>query len=520
MLPSNPKQKMVHGMSEPAKLHVRLNRNTDWIMERLGGNDDLVSRRLRIGQDASREIAMFYMEGLAEEKSIQQFVIEPLMAYGRSLETIGEEGESLLHRIQDSVVSAGHLKELDRLDAAIDALLNGCVVLLADGSEFGFQISMAGWEQRAVAEPTNQTVIRGPKEAFTENVRVNTALIRRIIKNPDLLLQKRIIGRSTKTNVSVMYIRGLADERAVSEVNRRLTAIDTDAILESGYIEEFIQDEPYTIFPTVQNTERPDTVAAALLEGRVAILIDGTPHVLMVPALFVQFFQAAEDYYQRADISTLLRMLRYFGLFIAALAPALYIAITTYHQEMIPTQLLISLAAQREGVPFPAFIEALVMEATYEVLREAGVRMPRAVGQAVSIVGTLVIGQAAVEAGIISASMIIVVSITAISSYVIPQFDMSIAVRITRFLFMGLAAAFGLFGIFVGMIALLLHLSSLRSFGVPYMTPAGPIVLSDLKDVILRVQHPQLTTRPRFFSKRNWVRQRKAPGQTERKGRS
>ena len=228
--------------------------------------------------------------------------------------------------------------------------------------------------------------------------------------------------------------------------------------------------------------------------------------MLIVPALFVQFFQAAEDYYQRADISTLLRGLRYFGLFVAALAPALYIAITTFHQEMLPTQLLISLAAQREGVPFPAFMEALMMEATYEILREAGIRMPRAVGQAVSIVGTLVIGQAAVEAGIISASMIIVVSITAISSYVIPEFDMSIAVRITRFLFMGLAAAFGLFGIFVGMNALLLHLASLRSFGGPYMAPVGPFVVGDQKDVILRVPRPGMKTRPRVFGKRNRIR--------------
>lgn len=508
----------MHGLSETSKLHVSLQRNIDEIMGRLGANDDLISRRFRIGRDASREAAIFYIDGLAEEKSIYQFIIEPLMAYGLSENRALAEEASLMGRIKDSVLSVGHLKELDRFDAAIEALMSGCVVFFLDGCDDGIQISMAGWEQRAVGEPSNQTVIRGPKEAFTENIRVNTALIRRIVKSPNLLLLNRIVGRATKTNVSVMYIRGLADEQAIAEVKRRLAAIDTDAILESGYIEEFIQDEPYTIFPTIQNTERPDTVAAALLEGRIAILIDGTPHVLIVPALFVQFFQAAEDYYQRADISTLLRVLRFFGLFIAALAPALYIAVTTYHQEMLPTQLLISLAAQREGVPFPAFIEALMMEVTYEVLREAGVRMPRAVGQAVSIVGTLVIGQAAVEAGIISASMIIVVSITAISSYVIPEFDMSIAVRITRFLFMGLAAAFGLFGIFIGMIALLLHLSSLRSFGVPYMTPAGPLVISDQKDTILRAPHPSMKTRPRFFGMRNCVRQRGRPEQSPRRG--
>lgn len=501
-------------MNENLRFQPGLLSNLGAITERTGGSDDLIVRRLRTGEGLVQEFALVYIDGLADENSIHRFVMEPLMTFGAA-DAIDRSGEpGLLGRLKDSVLAVGQIQELFDAGEAADSLMEGSVVVLAEGFGQALGISLPGWEHRSVTEPTNQTVIRGPKEAFTEEIRVNSSLIRRIVKNPDLVLKNRKIGQATKTNVSVMYIRGIADEQAVEEVNRRLSAIDTDSILESGYIEEFIQDEPYTIFPTIQNTERPDVVAAALLEGRVALLIDGTPHALIVPALFVQFFQAAEDYYQRADISTLLRGLRYFGLFVAALAPALYIAITTFHQEMLPTQLLISLAAQREGVPFPAFIEALIMEATYEILREAGIRMPRAVGQAVSIVGTLVIGQAAVEAGIISASMIIVVSITAISSYVIPEFDMSIAVRITRFLFMGLAAAFGLFGIFVGMNALLLHLASLRSFGVPYMAPVGPFVVGDQKDVILRVSRPGMKTRPRVFGKRNRIR-----GGRSRKGR-
>ncbi len=498
-------------MTGSADLENSLKANVASVKERTGGSDDLVVRDVRIGsEDAGVDFAILYFEGLTEEKSINQFIIEPLMNFGTSHgERPLANDNQLMEHLRKSVLAVGQIEAISDLAAATDALMNGGVLVLSEGFAQGLRISMAGGEQRAVAEPTNQSVIRGPKESFTENIRVNSALIRRIIKAPNLVLHNRKLGKETRTNVSVMYIQGIADTKALSEVERRLGSIDTDAILESGYIEEFIQDEPYTIFPTVQNTERPDTVAAALLEGRIAILIDGTPHVLIVPALFVQFFQASEDYYQRADISTLLRVLRYFGLFIATLVPALYVAITTYHQEMIPTQLLISLAAQREGVPFPAFVEAIIMEATYEILREAGVRMPRAVGQAVSIVGTLVIGQAAVEAGIISASMIIVVSITAISSYVIPVFDMSIAVRITRFLFMGLAAAFGMFGIFVGMCAMLLHLSSLRSFGVPYMAPVGPLVLSDQKDVILRVPHRSMKTRPSLFGKLNPIRTRR-----------
>jgi len=246
----------------------------------------------------------------------------------------------------------------------------------------------------------------------------------------------------------------------------------------------------------VYNSERPDVIAAGLLEGRVAILVDGTPFVLMVPGLFIHFYQSAEDYYQRADISTLLRILRLLGLFIALLGPSLYIAITTFHQEMLPTQLLLSLAAQREGVPFPAFIEALMMEVAFEILREAGIRMPKSVGQAISIVGTLVIGQAAVDAGIVSAAMVIVVAITAISSFIVPAFSLSISIRILRFGLMGLAASFGLFGITVGMIALILHMCSLRSFGIPYMSPFAPFIWSDQKDSIFRFPRWGLLSRP------------------------
>ncbi|WP_201001959.1 spore germination protein [Paenibacillus glycanilyticus] len=508
-------------MDNNSNLQACLKSNIESIKSYTNGSDDLIVREFRIGAGRTvRDIAILYFDGLTDERSINQFIMEPLMHEGNPRGELGHSNEEnqLLDTLKNTVLTVGQIHDVDRFELASESLLNGGIVVMLDGYLTGLSISMAGWEQRAVSEPTNQTVIRGPKEAFTENITVNTALIRRIIKDQRLTLKNRKIGKVTKTNVSIMYIVGIADEEALKEVNKRLAAIDTDSILESGYIEEFIQDEPYTIFPTVQNTERPDSAAAALLEGRIAILIDGTPHVLLVPALFVQFFQAAEDYYQRADISTLLRVLRYFGLFIATLVPSLYIAITTYQQEMLPTQLLISLAAQREGVPFPAFIEALIMEATYEILREAGVRMPRAVGQAVSIVGTLVIGQAAVEAGIISASMIIVVSITAISSYVIPEFDMSIAIRILRFIFMGLAAAFGMFGIFIGMSLLLLHLSSLRSFGVPYMSPVGPFNISDQKDVILRVPHTKMKTRPSMFNKLNPIRQRRS--RNKGKGRS
>lgn len=462
-------------------------------------SSDVVVREFTIGKTESVKAAIIYTEGLADAQTVRDSILESLMSEEKHPE------------IRQDCLPIGGVAEVADFAALYTEVLSGNTVILIEGSAKAVSAKTSGWKDRGINEPVSQTVIRGPREGFSETLRTNTALIRRKIKDANLLCEQKQIGRLTKTTVAVMYIKGVANDKVVEEVHERLDRIDIDGILESGNIEELIQDETFTPFPTIYNTERPDVVAANLLEGRVAILVDGTPFVLLVPALFVQSFQTAEDYYQRADISTLLRMLRYICFVIALLAPSLYIAVTTFHQEMLPTPLLISLAAQREGVPFPAFIEALLMETILEILREAGVRMPKAVGQAVSIVGALVIGQAAVEAGIVSASMVIVLSITAIASFVSPAFNMAISVRMLRFAMMALAASFGLFGITVGLLALLLHLNSLRSFGVPYMAPFGPFIASDQKDAILRLPLWGLFSRPRLISRKNVVREDLSP---------
>ncbi|WP_372632175.1 spore germination protein [Cohnella sp.] len=487
-----------------APLKTSLEENIRQVKAALGNSGDIIIREIPIGTDDEMKAGIFYAKGLAKTDSVHHFIIESLMldTRGTELKHKLSSGQNALQLIKDYALTAGEIKDVTDFETLFSALLSGKTIFLLDGYPQGFAIGLVGWEHRGVTEPTSQTVIRGPKEGFSEVLITNIALIRRKIKDPNLWLESRKIGRVTQTDVAMMFIKGFVHDQVIEEVRSRLDRIDIDGILESAYIEELIQEKTYSPFPTVFNTERPDVVAAALLEGRVAIVIDGTPFVLLVPALFGQFNQAAEDYYQRADIATLLRLLRYLCFIIALLGPSLYIAITTFHQEMIPTPLLISLAAQREGVPFPAFIEALVMEVTFEILREAGVRLPRAVGQAVSIVGALVIGQAAVEAGIISAAMVIVVSITAISSFVFPSYNMAISVRILRFGLMGLAASFGLFGITLGLIALVLHLSSLRSFGIPYMSPFAPFNLADQKDMLFRFPLRGMFSRPRLISQR------------------
>lgn len=380
-------------------------------------------------------------------------------------------------------------------------VFSGNTILLLDGMDQYLILNTIGPDGRSITESTSQTIIRGPKEAFTEKLTVNITLIRRIIKDKSLKIEKMSIGDLTKTDVAILYLDQIAKEAMLNEVRTRLKNIKVDSILDSGYIEEYIKDDPNSIFPTILNSERPDAVAGNLLEGKIAILVDGSPYVLTVPAFFIDFMQVSEDYYHHYIISSFIRLLRYVALILTLIVPAFYIALTTFHQEMIPTTLLVSIAAQREGVPFPAFVETFFMEIIFEILREAGIRMPRAVGSAISIVGALVLGQAAVQAGIISAFIVIIVSITAITSFAIPNYEMSNAVRLIRFGFMILSTCFGLFGVFIGLVLLTLHLSKLKSLGIPYMTPLAPANVWENKDALVRFPLWKMRYRPRMISK-------------------
>ncbi|MCY0875820.1 MAG: spore germination protein [Firmicutes bacterium] len=398
-------------------------------------------------------------------------------------------------------------------------------LLLIDGEDKALALSVSGWPQRAVAEPETEAVIRGPREAFTENVRTSTALIRRRIHTPDLKMESMQIGRYTQTQVVLCYIENLASPNLIQEVKQRLNRIEIDAVLESGYIEELIEDTPWSPFPQIQNSERPDVVVSLLLEGRFAILTDGTPFALVAPIGLTGAMASPEDYYERYLIATMIRWLRGVFIGVATYLPALYVAITTFHQEFLPFPLLLSIAASRENTPYPAMIEALIMEFTFEAIREAGVRMPKALGSAISIVGALVVGQAAVQAGLVSAPMVIVVSITGIASFTIPRFNFSIAIRMLRFPIIILAGLFGIFGIVFSAICITLHLCNLRSFGVPYTSPMAPLSLEGAKNSLMRAPWWSMRKRPGQENKSNQTRQSDAttpanriPGLKKRQG--
>ena len=467
---------------------------------------DVSFREFVIGKEQISAILIF-IDGLGSKDIINGQIMRSLMKI-QYAPAQAASPELLIKLINKVFLEAVEVSELTTVGAITDAVLTGDTILLVDGAAQALRIITKGWRGRDVGEPVTESVVRGPREGFTETIRTNTALLRRKIKSTELRLEKHIVGRITKTEINLAYLLGTADAKVVAEVRRRIKRIDVDSILESAYIEELIEDTPYTVFPQIEHSERPDKVAAAVLEGRVAILVDGTPFALIVPTIMVQFWQSSEDYYERYPITWLVRLIRFAFSTIALLLPGVYVAIAMYHQEMFPTALLISITGAHEGVPFPIYVEALLMELTFETLREAGVRLPQPVGQAVSIVGGLVIGEAAVRAGIISPATIIVVALTGISSFALPSYNLSWSLRILRFVFGFLGFISGLYGIMLGMLILLIHIISLRSFGVPYFSPFAPFKLQDMKDVMFRLPWWAMTERPYSIPTNNRQRQK------------
>lgn len=479
-----------------------LKKNLEYLDNILGRNADAVFREFRLG-GGNREACLVYLDSLTDENRISENILKPLML-GDRVAGIDSFGENITDVIGKSILVAAEISsKVENMQDVVSEILYGGTALFVDGCEKAVITILKEWPQRSVEKSDVEGVVRGSKEAFTETIGVNTSLVRRRLRTPNLVIEGLNLGRVTRTAVAVAYLKGVVSPGLVQEVRQRIDRIDIDGILESGYIEELIQDDPYSPFPQIAYTERPDRVVSALLQGRVCVFTDGTPMVLFMPAAFNDLVQSPEDYYERYLFSTMIRLIRFLGLAVALLLPSFYIAIITFHQEMIPTQLLISIIASREGVPFPALVEALIMEITFEALREAGLRLPRAVGQAVSIVGALVIGQAAVQAGIVSPLMVIVVAITGIASFMSPSYSLALALRLIRFPLMFLAATLGLFGVMAGVLAMLIHLAGLRSFGVPYLSPLAPLKISDLKDFVVRAPWWAMHQRPSELAKRN-----------------
>lgn len=454
--------------------------NIEAIKKVMGNASDILIREFTIVSGIEIKSALVAMKGLSKSDLINEQVLSSLMSDIRFKDT--KTVANLFDQIKQISMPNVYVNEEFTVENAVSQLISGNSVLFLDGLEKALVMGSQGWQERQVSQPITENVVRGPRDGFTENIDSNIALIRRRIKSFNLRVDSFEVGTKTKTALYVVYLYGIAREEVVNEVKKRLKQIEIDGVLESGYIEELIEDNPLSPFPMIEHSERPDKVSASILEGRVVIMVDTTPFVLMVPTVFLQFMQSADDYYERYLIGSLTRVVRIAAYFISVILPALYIALTSFHQEMIPTPLALSLAASREGVPFPSIGEAFIMEAIFEILREAGLRLPQQTGQAVSIVGGLVIGQAAVQAGIVSQAMVIIVALTGISSFAIPAFNAAGSGRLLRFPLMLLASFLGLPGILAGLSIIMIHLCGLRSFGVNYLDPfisANRAVLSD-----------------------------------------
>ncbi|MBT2282799.1 spore germination protein [Paenibacillus polymyxa] len=472
-------------------LSTQLNVNEQMLRERFDQCSDVVFRPVTLGK--GNNVLLLFMDGLVDKNIIDLAILKPL------LEAQNEEDQEEKHAsqlIQSERLALVHTHMVSTLSEVIQGVLNSSVVVFTDGHDTAMVASMDGAKTRGVEEPASEAVIRGPREGFNESLRVNTSMIRRKIKSDALKTESMTIGDVTHTEVVICYIQGIVKESILDEVRSRLKRIRTDSILESGYIEEFIEDAPYSLFPTIQNTERPDTVAASLLEGKVAIITDGTPFVLIVPFTFWSGIQSAEDYYNPSLYSSAVRFVRILFIFISLFLPSLFVGIVNFHSQMIPTSLVLNFAAARENSPFPTVIETMLMEVTFEGLREAGIRLPKQIGSAVSIVGALVIGQAAVQAGIVSAPIVIIVAGTGIASFTIARLNLSHPLRMLRFVLLIFAGTLGLYGIALVTMALLLHITALRSFGVPYFSPLAPLNIPELKDAIWRSPQWKMYQRP------------------------
>lgn len=492
--------------------------NIKKVKEILKDCDDIIYKEFLVGKNQKLKFTVVCIDGMFDKDVLNDGVLTPLMVYAR--ETPPEAPrlvEKLYELVRYGNMPAAELSETTDINEAILSILIGDAVLFIDDINKLIIIGAKGWPARSVSEPSTEAVIRGPRDGFVETFRMNTALVRRRIRDPKLKLKQVRIGKRSKTDVGLFYIEDIAHEALIDEVIRRIDTIDIDAVLDSGYIEQLIEDNPYSPFPQIIGTERPDQVAAELYEGRVVIIVDNSPFALIVPTTLNSLFQSPEDYYDRWIIASFLRFIRFSASLLAMIFPSLYIVFTSYHTGVLPTKLMLSIAASREGVPFPALIEALIMEFTLELLREAGIRLPTAIGNTIGIVGGLVIGDAAVRAGIVSPIMVIIVAITAIASFANPSYNLSVGFRLLRFALMIVSAMLGLYGLMLGLILIFVHLVRLKSFNVPYLSPFVSTDVSDFKDTIYRVPLYEMIKRP-YNTSKNLIRMKNNRNAIDEKG--
>ncbi len=479
------------------------------ILEKIFENtEDIQYRDLSIsipGLDSINAI-LVYIPSLTDVKVIDDDIIAPLHN-----EEIIEKENSYARYIADEVVNVKQVKIITELDKITSEILAGNSILFLDGCKEALSLFSQGWEKRGVEKAEAEKTTRGPQVAFTENSQVNLGLIRTRIKSEKLKIESFIKGRYSRTQISILYIEDIVDLDIVKEVKKRIGTIDVGSIISAIHVSELIEDNPLSPFETVMVTERPDVVTAGIMEGRVAITVDGSPTTLIVPKLFYENLITPDDYYSRFWYTFFLRQIRLISVLISAMLPAFYVAAVSFHQEVIPRIVVLRIYSSRSGIPFPVFIEMLIFGLFFEGIKEAGARIPTVLGSAVSIIGTLIVGQSAVTAGFLSADGVIIGAVTAIAIYLIPNIEFANALTIPRIALLVSASISGLFGMVIVILIIIMHLSSLRSFGIPYLSPIAPLMYQDLKDFLVRVPYLLMNTRPQSLQNKNIIRQGNRP---------
>ena len=465
-------------------------------------NKDIVIREFVIANKYKAFVV--YIDGMADRTTINDFILRPLL----NLDVKNLPEACALDYIIENVLQTNEIEITKDNQEIIYKVLLGDTGLYIEGCDSYVFSETKGFDMRGVEQPSTESVVKGPQEAFNENTRTNITLIRRIIKNSRLTTEFLTLGRRNNNLCSVVYIDGLANVDIVQEVKRRLNSLDVDFIAGDGMLEQFIEDHPNSIIPTILSTERPDRVAAYLAEGRIAIISEGTPFVLIVPLTIVSLFHSPEETYLKWQVGTTMRFLRVFALFLATLLPGVYVALTNFHREMIPTDLLIAIAQAREAVPFPTIAEIIFMELAFELIREAGVRIPGIIGSTIGIIGGLILGQAAVEANLVSPILVIIIALTGLGSFAIPNYSLSFAIRILRVGFIIIGAFVGFYGITLLILAILGLTTTLKSFGVNVLSPFTPVTRKE-DDAIIRKPMWKQERRPDYINPQEIKRQPK-----------
>ncbi|WP_273225032.1 spore germination protein [Geosporobacter ferrireducens] len=488
------------------QLSKDININRSLLQKMFKDSDDIFFREIGIkDQEEIRHALLIYASNLVNVNIVNEDIIRPLLSCNLSSPDKYRQEDCFPMNIEE-IVSVSKVDTVTDFKELVEAVLSGNTVLILEHYERGLSLSSQGRDTRNIEESNVESIVRGPRDSFIEDIETNIGLIRTRLKSTSLKAKKTIIGNESHTTVYICYMENIVNQQTLEEVAKKLNNIQIDGIFESGYIEQYLESSPYSPFPQMQITERPDKVCGNLLEGRIIILIDGSPQALILPISFFQLFQSPEDYYERILFGNFSRLLRFIGFIVATSLPSIYVALISFHHEMLPMDLVVDLSRTRAQVPFPPVVEALLMEITIELLREASARLPNTIGQTIGIVGAIVIGDAAISANLASPTMIIVVAITAIGSYVLPHYSTSYSLRLIRFPIILMAATFGAFGIIIAWTWIIIHLCSLESFGFPYLSPLAPLDAELKKDAILRGPVWRFGKRPNTANKKNQMR--------------